>query len=72
MLQTIAPKAFAKGVEVALRCDPSLPVHCIGDPTRILQIVTNLVSNAVKYTPAGGTLHIDWGTTRASIPFTVG
>ena len=23
-------------------------------------------------TPAGGTLHVDWGTTRASIPFTVG
>lgn len=27
---------------------------------------------SVADTPAGGTLHIDWGTTRASIPFTVG
>jgi hypothetical protein len=27
---------------------------------------------SVDDTPAGGTLHIDWGTTRASIPFTVG
>lgn len=27
---------------------------------------------SVTDTPAGGTLHIDWGTTRASIPFTVG
>ena len=26
----------------------------------------------VQDTPAGGTLHIDWGTTRASIPFTIG
>jgi hypothetical protein len=26
---------------------------------------------SVQDTPAGGTLHIDWGTTRASIPFTV-
>ena len=26
----------------------------------------------VQDTPAGGTLHIDWGTTRASIPFTAG
>ena len=26
----------------------------------------------VQDTPAGATLHIDWGTTRASIPFTVG
>lgn len=27
---------------------------------------------SITDTPAGGTLHIDWGTTRASIPFTVG
>jgi hypothetical protein len=27
---------------------------------------------SVQDTPAGATLHIDWGTTRASIPFTVG
>ncbi len=27
---------------------------------------------SVEDTPAGGTLHVDWGTTRASIPFTVG
>jgi hypothetical protein len=27
---------------------------------------------SVEDTPGGGTLHIDWGTTRASIPFTVG
>ncbi|HWI18689.1 MAG TPA: DUF2911 domain-containing protein [Vicinamibacterales bacterium] len=27
---------------------------------------------SVTDTPAGGTLHIDWGTTRASIPFTIG
>lgn len=27
---------------------------------------------SVQGTPAGATLHIDWGTTRASIPFTVG
>jgi hypothetical protein len=27
---------------------------------------------SVEDTPAGGTLHVDWGTTRASIPFTIG
>jgi hypothetical protein len=26
----------------------------------------------ITHTPAGGTLHIDWGNTRASIPFTIG
>ena len=27
---------------------------------------------SIQDTPAGGTLHIDWGATRASIPFTIG
>jgi hypothetical protein len=31
-----------------------------------------LFTISIQDTPAGGTLHIDWGTTRASIPFTVG
>jgi hypothetical protein len=31
-----------------------------------------MLTFTIEDTPAGGTLHIDWGTTRASIPFTVG
>lgn len=31
-----------------------------------------MLTYSIEDTPAGGTLHIDWGTTRASIPFTVG
>jgi hypothetical protein len=32
----------------------------------------DMLTFSIEDTPAGGTLHIDWGTTRASIPFTVG
>lgn len=32
---------------------------------------TEQLSISIQDTPAGGTLHVDWGTTRASIPFTV-
>jgi hypothetical protein len=31
-----------------------------------------MLTISIDDTPAGGTLHIDWGSTRASIPFTVG
>ena len=35
-------------------------------------VVAEQLTISVQDTQAGGTLHIDWGTTRASIPFTVG
>ncbi|WP_457329663.1 sensor histidine kinase [Rhizobacter sp. P5_C2] len=52
VVDTFKPQAFAKGLE--LRADvPDDPVFVIADPKRILQVLSNLVSNAVKYTDAG-------------------
>jgi signal transduction histidine kinase len=47
----------AKEMGVSLRCepDPDLP-RVQADPTRLDQILINLVSNAVKYTPSGGSV----------------
>jgi PAS domain S-box-containing protein len=47
------PEAVAKGLGFVVDVDPALPAQVMGDPGRIRQIVTNLVSNAVKFTSTG-------------------
>ena len=42
-----------KPVKILFETDPLLPEFIIGDPTRLHQILTNLVSNAVKFTAKG-------------------
>lgn len=50
----------AKGVALALALAPA---EVVGDADRLAQIVRNLLSNALKYTPAGG--HVRLATARA-------
>ena len=49
-------EAAKKGVTLATRFDAELPVW--GDAMRLQQIVQNLVTNAIHYTPAGGTITV--------------
>ena len=52
-LRTLAPRAHAKGLELALRVAPEVPSALGGDPTRLRQIMLNLVANAIKFTDQG-------------------
>ena len=57
-LTLLAPSAHNKNIELSLRIAPSLPDSLIGDAMRIKQILTNLASNAVKFT-LKGSVNID-------------
>jgi two-component system, sensor histidine kinase and response regulator len=52
-LRLLAPAARAKGLELVGYVDPMLPESVTGDLARLRQIVSNLIANAITFTPAG-------------------
>ena len=53
VLEEVSPQAVGKGLELVYTVDPALPARVVADEKRLQQIAANLVSNAVKFTPAG-------------------
>jgi signal transduction histidine kinase len=45
-------------LRLSLRVDAAVPDALLGDPTRLLQVVTNMLSNATKFTPEGGAIEL--------------
>ena len=57
-IDAVRPAAEAKGIRIASRLDP-MASAMVGDPDRLQQVVWNLVSNAVKFTPKDGRVEVE-------------
>jgi signal transduction histidine kinase/CheY-like chemotaxis protein/HPt (histidine-containing phosphotransfer) domain-containing protein len=63
LMALFTPIAHQKGNKVSYKIDPSVPKVVIADETRLLQILSNLTSNALKFTE-NGTVKISVSTVK--------
>lgn len=68
-VQSLQPAADAKRIRIDLSIDPSIEMT-MADPDRLQQVVWNLVSNAIKFTGAGGRVSVR--LSRADGEFVIG
>lgn len=69
-IESLTPVAEARGIHIECSFDPA-DIFVAGDAERLQQIAWNLISNAVKFTPAGGRVLVQLEKVRAQVELTV-
>src|SRR5690606_23907422 len=69
-MDRLQPPATHAGVRLEVECSPELPAVTV-DRQRMVQVLSNLVGNALKFTPEGGRIAIGVTLHAGALRFTV-
>jgi CheY-like chemotaxis protein len=70
-MESMRPAAEAKDIRIQLDRAPGGDDTVVGDPDRLQQVVWNLVSNAIKFTPRGGRVRVELGESAGGLDISV-
>jgi CheY-like chemotaxis protein/two-component sensor histidine kinase len=59
VLAVIRVASDEKNQIITVKADDKIPTFLIGDDLRLSQVITNILANAVKFTPEGGSIHLE-------------